>query len=176
MMRQRFPNTLLLFVTVLSWGCGGPQTQQPDLDIRSLEENRALEIIEEVLAERGYRFEKDAGVAFANQRTFKADVKVKDHAMAIEYLTDHDIESIGEIPDPAAGSRLHVIAAKSLPKDPSGRVKPAYILFIDSRKFTYHFNPTSDQRADVTFLEVDSRLRRDLADYISWYETSIIEK
>jgi hypothetical protein len=50
------------------------------------------------------------------------------------------------------------------------KAPPVYVFFIDSQKFVYHVNPTSEVRADVTFLEVDSRLRRDLADFLSWYE------
>ena len=61
--------------------------------------------------------------------------------------------------------------AKVVAEDPNAQGEPIYVYFIDERKYVYHYNPTSEVRADVTYLEVDSRMRRDLADFLSWYET-----
>jgi hypothetical protein len=90
--------------------------------------------------------------------------------LAVEYLTAEDRRRIGEIPPPAEGSRLHVLNGRAVSADnvPS-RV---YVLFIDDRKFVYHSNPNSEVRADVTIQEVDSRLRRDIDDFLSWYVNS----
>ena len=47
-----------------------------------------------------------------------------------------------------------------------------YVYLIGEKDYEYQPNPTSENRAAVTFREVESRLRRDLADFITWYETS----
>ena len=93
----------------------------------------------------------------------------------MKYLTEADRKLLGPIPDPAPGSRLHVLLAYTEP-DADGKREPVYVFFIDDRKFVYHFNPTSDRRANVTFVEVDARLRRDLADFLSWYESAVVKK
>ena len=157
--------------------CGGSQQQAANLDVRPLEENRAFEIIEEMVAERSYLFDKDVPVVLnANKKPFKCDYRLKNQKIAIEYLTEQDRATMGDIPPPAVGSRLHVLQAQTAATTPGAATEPLYVMFIDDRKFIYHFNPTSEQRADVTFMEVDSRLRRDLADFLSWYETKIVKR
>ncbi len=184
-MRKAFLFCSIVIICAFVAGCGGAQEQQVHLDIRPLEENRAFDIIEEMLAERGYAIEKDVTVSLSGTANFACDYRASGQKIAIEYLTEQDRLAIGTIPAPAAGSRLHVLNARVVTQ-PQGsavaatggnpRGEPVYVFFIDDQKFTYHFNPTSDHRADVTFLEVDSRLRRDLADFLSWYETNIVKR
>ena len=73
---------------------------------------------------------------------------------------------------PAQGSRLHVVPGRVVPEEAGVQGEPVYIYVVDDRKYVYHYNPTSEHRADVTYLEVDSRLRRDTADFLSWYEST----
>ncbi|MCP4605569.1 MAG: hypothetical protein GY847_34445 [Proteobacteria bacterium] len=176
MMKRIFVLLMVALFFLVAAGCGGAQEKSAELEVRPLEENKAFEIIEEMLAERGYFMEKDVPLGLTDRANFNCDYRVKDHKIAIEYLTEQDRQTIGSIPPPAAGSRLHVLNARIQLKDQSNRSEPVYVFFIDDTKFVYHFNPTSDHRADITFLEVDSRLRRDLADFLSWYETSIVNR
>lgn len=167
---------VILAATCAHFGCGGSEQHAANIDARPLEENRAFEIIEEMIAERSYMFDKDVGVALTNKKPFRCDYRVKNHPIAIEYLTEQDRITMGEIPAPAAGSRLHVLQAQTVPAAADVPSEQIYVLFIDDRKFVYQYNPTSEQRADVTFMEVDSRLRRDLADFLSWYETKVVKR
>ncbi|MCP4674062.1 MAG: hypothetical protein GY854_00780 [Deltaproteobacteria bacterium] len=183
-MKRVFSISVVITCLAAVFGCGGAQEQEVALDVRPLPENKAFEIIEEMLAERSYFIDRDVSVTLATKSTFSCDYRIKNHKIAIEYLTEEDRIAIGDIPPPAGGSRLHVLNARVTKAPPapgatagsSGPSEPVYVFFIDDRKFTYHFNPTSEHRADVTFLEVDSRLRRDLADFLSWYETSIVKR
>jgi hypothetical protein len=150
-------------------GCGSRQSGSEAVDKRPLEESKAALIIEEILTERGYSWTGDVPVSLPNGVTFNCDYVIKGESIAIEYLTETDRDMMGTIPPPAEGSRLHVVAGRLVLPEGETPV-PLYVFFIDSRKFVYHFNPTPAVRADVTFLEVDSRLRRDLADFLSWYE------
>jgi hypothetical protein len=152
-------------------GCGGGQAQAEHLETRPLEESKALEIIAEVASERGYTLLQDVKVELTTDSRFPCDFRVSDHKIAIEYVTAKDRGDIGHIPPAASGSRLHVVPGRAVAEDPHVPGEPIYIYFIDERKYVYHYNPTSEVRADVTYLEVDSRMRRDLADFLSWYET-----
>lgn len=163
---------IVVAALLLASACGGGQTQDANIETRPLEESKAFEIIEDVLVERGYKHSREDQVILSNDVAFPADFRVTDEEIAIEFLTEQDRAAIGQIPPPAGGSRLHVLAARSAPTEAGARGGKLYVFFIQDNKFVYHVNPTSEQRADVTFLEVDSRLRRDLADFLSWYETN----
>ena len=167
-MKKIFLN--LLFITgMLVTACGGHQQAPAQIETRPLEEGKAFSIIEEMLAERGYAWDNKVPVQVAGAAEFNADFGVRGKNIVIEYLTEQDRARIGSIPPAAEGSRLHVINGRAPVNGAPARV---YVFFIDDRKFVYHSNPTSEVRADVTFLEVDSRLRRDMADFLSWYENN----
>lgn len=159
-----------LFLILFASGCGGRQDPPVQIETRPLEAGKAISIIEEILAERGYAWDTKVPVQVAGASEFNADFRIKDHSIAVEYLTAEDRSRIGQIPPAAKGSRLHVINGRTLSSN--GVPSKVYVLFIDDRKFVYHSNPTSEIRADVTFMEVDARLRRDMADFLSWYENS----
>ena len=157
-------------------GCAGTPQQQSNLDTRPMEETKAFEIIENMLAERGFLGARDVEIELANNVRFTCDYRVTGHPIAIEYLTEQDRLGISPIPPPASGSRLHVLPANAVSKETGAPGDAVYVFFINDRMFVYHYNPTSDHRADITFREVDSRLRRDLADFLSWYETTILNR
>ena len=165
----------VLFLVMLP-SCGGRQQEPVNLDIRPLEETKAFKIIEEILAERGYLYQKDVDLGLRTGTHFKCDYKIRDRSIAIEYLTDQDRQTMGDIPPAAKGSRLHVLSARLLSGENLSESEQVFVLFIDERNFLYHFNPTPERRADVTILEVDSRLRRDLQDFLSWYETTLEQR
>jgi hypothetical protein len=175
-MLEKLISLRILFLAVIMLGCAAKQEQVAHIETRPLEEYKAFEIIDEVLAERGYTSQRDVVLTLQNDAKVQSDYRIVDQKIAIEFLHEQDRVEIGEIPAPAAGSRLHVLSANAEPAEGRRRGESVFIFFIDDRKFIYHFNPTSKQRADVTFLEIDSRLRRDLADFLSWYENSIVKK
>ncbi len=165
-------------LTLVAAGCGGGPKQAVNIDIRPLGENKAFEIVEELLAGRSYTAERNVNIELSSKLLFPCDYRITGHPIGIEFLTEQDRLTMGSIPPPASGSRLHVLKGYStLPGDntDSPRREMIYVFFIDDRNFTYHFNPTSETRADITLPEVDSRIRRDLADFLSWYEASIIK-
>ncbi len=156
--------------------CGARHRSSSPLDTRPLEESKSFKIIEEALEERGYAANKDVQVELSNKVRFVADYRVKGEQIAIEYLSERDRLTTGEIPAAGPGSRLHVLAGRTVTPAPGEAGEPVYVFFIDDRNFVYQYNPTSDRRANVTLLEVDSRLRRDLADFLSWYENTIKQR
>ena len=168
---------LISFICAMALtGCGGGQQAQTQFETRALGETEALDIIREVFAGRGYTKTDPAEVALTNSAQFACDLRAAGHPIGVEYVTETDRGAMGAIPQPASGSRLHVLRGRTVPNDPQIPSEPIYVFFVDSRNFVYHFNPTSEVRANVTFLDVDARLRRDLADFISWYEKDIAKR
>jgi hypothetical protein len=174
-MRRRAALAALLgaLAAALSTGCGGAQTEAVKLETMPLEEQKAFDIFDEVLKERGYTAEKDVTVELTTKARFAADVRVVGKRVAIEYLRQQDKIEIGLIPPPAAGSRLHVLQSNTVPADPKATPpETIYIFFLDEKNYEYQYNPTSENRADITFTEVQSRLKRDVIDFFTWYETT----
>ncbi len=149
--------------------CGSRGTGPRIRDDRPLESAKALPIIDEILADRGYTWETGVPIRLTNGTRFNCDRKINNEPIAIEFLSEDDRRMIGPIPPAAAGSRLHVVTGRI--SSSQGGIS-LYVYFIDARKFVYQVPPSSEDRADVSFLEVDSRLRRDLTDFISWHENS----
>ncbi len=156
--------------------CGGARTGNAPVELRPLEENKALDIAGSVLAEKGYQVYLNQTVTLSNGTTFSCDLRVAGKGIAIEYITAVDASQTGPIPPPAEGSRLHVIPATILPPpeqlqvDPATPAENAYIFILNEDNYPYHFNPTPETRSEVTYLEVENRLRRDLKDFLAWYE------
>ncbi|MBN2343814.1 MAG: hypothetical protein JXX29_22120 [Deltaproteobacteria bacterium] len=163
---------LLISVIFLISSCGSGQNVNT-FNTRALEENKAIEIIAKVLADRGYEATSDQLVSFSNDTQIICDIRVKNEAMSIEYITAQDESEMGAVPPASTGSRLYVLPATAkLVKEGEGASSESlYVLLLDEKQYQYHYNPTSDHRADVTYHEVESRLTRDLNDFISWYES-----
>ena len=149
---------------LVALGCGGGQAEVAKLETRPFEEQKALEVIEKALAGRGYAAERDAEIELTTGTRFKADFRITGQRIAIEYVTGQDRAEIGFVPPAAAGSRLHVLQAKTVvPADAAAPSETVYIFFLSDADFTYQHNPTAEYRADVTITEVRSgRSRRRL--------------
>jgi hypothetical protein len=172
--RARRPALFTPAILLAAWagGCGGPQEAGPALETRPLEEEKALEVIGDEIADRGLTIERDVAVSLSAAQTFQADVRVVDRRIVIEYLSSQDRVEIGAIPPPAPGSKLHVLPCTTTPAAAGQAREQLFVLFLDDRGFEYQFNPTSENRADVTLAEVRSRLRRDLVDFFTWYDAT----
>ena len=178
---KKIPITALLLPLLIVPGiaCGPTQTAPTTLDTRPLEENKALEIVGALLKEKGFTTSFGATVEMSNGKQFACDYRVTGHNIAVEYVTEKDAYEMGAIPPAASGSRLHVIPAMAVanPAQANGGAElpkeTIYLFILNAQKYQYHYNPTSDVRADVTYREVENRLRRDVKDFLSWHESSM---
>jgi hypothetical protein len=169
-MRQPRFASISIIALCAAAGCGGGQRVAAPLETRPLEESKALELVAAAVAERGFQQSGPLKVELGNKAWLECDIGLAGEKIAIEYMTEQDRREAIDIPPPAPGSRLHVIPARLEPAQPGLSGDPVYVYIIDDRKYVYHYNPTSDRRADVTLGEVEDRLRRDLADFLTWYE------
>lgn len=160
-----------LLAVVSTTGCQQSSTTAAQVDTRPLEEAKALDIIRGVLSGRKLAIAPSATtVELWNRVRFNGDLRLAGEPVVIEFLTEENRLDIGEIPPPAPGSRLHVLAAQAV-SDSGTAPEKIYLLVLDSRRYVYQYNPTSESRADVTYAEVAERLQRDLTDFLSWWDT-----
>jgi hypothetical protein len=154
-------------ITLLSLaaGCGGVQTPErvSEADMRSIVEARAIELIEQTLAEgrieRGQAMTIDLG---RGEERFEVDVRLGNGSYGIEFVTSQDRSDWGDaIP----------------PQDPEGqlRIMPGLgddanvqVLVLDHRQ--YRFDPDLErvQRGSTGVREAEGRLQRDVRDYIEY--------
>jgi hypothetical protein len=172
-----FRKIIIPVVSVIVVACGGAQSGQQPLETRPLEENRALEMILNILHERGYKTTYGTKLKLSNGVEFACDINVDGQNIAIEYLTAKNAADMGgPVPPPAPGSRLHVLPAHAIVTDQGSNTiqsKSIYVFIMDENKYIYQYNPTSDHRADVTYHEVENRIRRDVKDFLSWHESTM---
>lgn len=163
--------SVVLGFALLSAACQNAHgTTAAQVDTRALEEAKALDIARQSLGSRNLAPSSGTTtVELWNRVRFEVDLRVTGESFAIEYLTEENRLDIGEIPPPAPGSRLHVLAAQAM-ATPDSRPEKIFLMILDARRYVYQYNPTSKARADVTLAEVSERLRRDLADFLTWYE------
>jgi hypothetical protein len=157
-------------------GCRGPQKPPPQFDTRALTENEAMEIIRQVLAERNYVNFQPTDVVLSNNARFQCDIRVVGQTFCIEYMTGQEHQAVGALPLPADGSRLYVLRGRTVPADSETVGENIFVFILPSENFVYQFNPTPSLRASVTYQDVDARLRRDLADFLSWYQKDISQR
>ncbi|MBN2804587.1 MAG: hypothetical protein JXR91_15950 [Deltaproteobacteria bacterium] len=163
-------NILILSLLIMMNSCGAAQVQTTPIELQPLEEFKALEIIRNTLALKGYKIAPSATVTLSNNSTFNTDISVVNEQISVEYVTEQDTRDKGYMPATAAGSRLHVLPATI--KISETVTSPTYILILNEDQYMYHARPTPDLRAPVTYHEVENRLIRDLNDFLSWYEKS----
>lgn len=170
----------LFFGFLLVAGCAGTQPgeaggdQSASRDMIPLEDNRALEIVSSVLREKNMTVVGGVVVQMDNDATLTCDMKIEGHPIAVEYLGALDNDVSSSVPAASAGSRLHVVGARVVEATPDSSAGDAvYVFIMDRREYRYQPYPTSDDRAAVTLREVSSRIRRDLLDFLSWYESTL---
>jgi len=164
-----------LVLSLILWSVGGglscatvPSASGPVEQI-PLGEADALSIIRNALEEKGYTVEQDYSLKLRNGVVMPANIKVSGADMAVEYLTKSKAKTGGPIPDKTAGSRLHVISG--IAPDAASRKDRVFILICKDHDYLYQPNPTPGNRAPVTLPEVQIRLKRDIFDFVAWYET-----
>jgi hypothetical protein len=160
-----------ILTLVITAACAAPQVHEQKIELQPLEEYKAIEIITSTLASRGYKKAPETTIQLSNNTQFICDFTVAGESIALEYVTDKDTQVKGVIPDAAAGSRLQVIPATAIATDANAAASPSiYLMVIKDKDYMYHARPTPEMRAPVTFHEVENRLRRDITDFLSWYE------
>ncbi len=169
MHRSSIPGVLAMLCGLGAVGCATVPAAKGPVEQEPLGEADALAIIRSAFEEKGYTVDHGPSLKLRNGVMLPADLKTSGYDMAVEFLTGSDAKTKGQVPDKAARSRLHVITGA--PADATNRKERVYILVCKDSSYLYQPNPMPGNRAPVTLPEVQIRLKRDVFDFIAWYET-----
>lgn len=164
-MRYLKPGKLLyLLFVVFLLACSGGQTMTNNLELRPLEQHRALELIIQTLNDNDItQTEINVPLKIQTSKEIHSDIYVESKKIAIEYLNEQDRRDYGELPPAIKGSDFHVIIARkeNLPDD-------IYLLIVDDQEYKYWPNPDPENRnANLpTIYEVEDRLKQKIRDFL----------
>ena len=153
-----------LAALALAASCGpAPRPRAPsEADLRSLTEGRALELITEVLDERGTAHESGWAIDVGYEAPLAIDLHLTGTSFGIEWVSAQDRERVGaRIPAPAPGGQLRVLPG-------TGEDADASVLILEAE--TYRYDPDRErvERGATGVREVESRLRRDVVDFLEY--------
>jgi hypothetical protein len=165
----------LVLISTILFSCSAAYQGGPSADFRPLLTKNAHEIIDEVLKERNFETVDGKLVKLSNDAEVKADIWIKDEGFGIIFFDKEKVYEDRVLPEAAPGSKLHVLPAllnitEQDGEESSTKYENVYLFVLSGNDYQYHYNPTPDQREQVTFLEVRNRLIRDVRDFLSWYE------
>ncbi|MEM9189203.1 MAG: hypothetical protein AAGF12_08510 [Myxococcota bacterium] len=136
-----------------------PRAAGPD-DLRSVAEGRAKELIREVAAESGIRLATDWRVDAGGGQPLPIDLRIAETSYGIEWVGPQDRADHGDVfPEPNGDDTLQVIPGV-------GDDREAHVLVLDHRSYRYDPDLERVQRGSPGVREVESRLRRDIRDYV----------
>ncbi len=138
---------------------------------RSLDETRALALIDELLLEA--RLEPTRGWQVrlpAEHSPLPVDLRVGDSEVGVEWISERDRARYGDLlPRPDPGGQLRVLAAA----DPHAGHPRALVLVLDHESYRYSANARAALDGAPDENDVEQRLRRDLKDFIDYAKTQL---
>ena len=156
--------------TTTSCGGGDKNVEEPRKDLKPFKEVSAMEIYEEVLAEKGYETKRDVEIFIVGHGTYKVDLWVEDLPLVIEYLNAEDRSKLGgKLTSSKVGDEFKLVAVATEEVEEGEQLTSAnsrYCVVFDDRDYMYQPNPTSEDRYEITIFEIKKRVRKDAIDVI----------
>jgi hypothetical protein len=137
-------------------------------DLQSLDETRALALIDELLLEAEQEpLSRDWKVALPPRGGLDVDLRLGHSEFGIEWVSDQDRLAYGNrLPAPDPNGQLRLLRADD------GHGQPVLILLLDHE--SYRFARDAEAAREVgDERDVKQRLRRDLQDFIEYTKTKI---
>lgn len=161
------PTRLALLSILVLASCGGspPPRTVSEMDRRSIVEQRALDLILEVLREsnieRGPEMRVNIGAPEGSD-PFDVDVRVGTRAFGIEWVSPQDRADHGTlIPEPDPGGQLRIMAGMGDDAD-------AQILVLEHRMYRYDPDLERVEAGATGVHEAEGRLKRDVRDFLEY--------
>ncbi len=154
----------LVPLLVVLCACGGATTRRSATaaDLRDISEARANDMIEELFAEMGIPFSTQWNVDDGASEPFEVDFRVGDTLYGVEWVSPQDRVDYGDrIPEPDPTGQLQTLAGHG---DDDG----VQILVLDHVSYRYDPDRERVQAGATGVREVESRLRRDVRDFIEY--------
>lgn len=163
------PTLLILAVASLPLApaCGASSGSQAGAseaaNVRTLDENRALALISDVLAEEGIAPGPQWTVPVAHQRELEVDIHLASSHYGIEWMSPQDRADFGDvILGPAPEGRLRIV-----PGFGEGRTDDQ-VLILEHTTYEFVNEREQVQRGLASARETEVRLGRDVRDFIHY--------
>jgi hypothetical protein len=136
----------------------------------SLSEERAIEVVSRVLAQRQYPTVRDWRVRLADQDPLTVDVRLGDSPFGIEWVSAEDRAVYQQLPK--AEDTLQLISGRAedpAPAHPTGSAK-ALVLILDHANYRYSGEvlPGSRPGTGKDVAEVEAKLEQDVRDFLEY--------
>lgn len=175
---------LVVLALIFAGGCagGGRSPSVPRADLRPFKEISAIEIFEKVLHGRGHDTARKKPIYVVGYGEWQIDLWVEGERipLVIEYLTSDDREELGgSLKSSKAGEKfkLVAVAVKELAEgEEISRANSRLAVVFDDRDYVYQPNPRAEDRQEVTILEIERRLKKDITDVAEELERVMAEE
>lgn len=164
--RSRSVVAVVLLLGLVPVGCGPTSTRNAGpstpAELRTLDEDRALVLIAEVLADEGVARGPLWTVPLAQGLELSVDVRLAQSSFGIEWVSPQDRADLGDaVPRPATDGQLRIA-----PGD--GDASDAQILILDHSTYEFANEREHVQRGVPGAREAEVRLHRDVRDFLQY--------
>ncbi len=145
--------------------CGGASRDTHEAaNLRTLTENRAIEIITEVLQEADIPLGSTWMVSITHDTELDVDIRLSNSNFGIEWISPQDREDLGTaVPGPASGGQLRIVPG-------IGDDEAAQIFVLEHSSFEYANEREAVQAGVPGAGDAEGRLRRDVRDFLDYVE------
>lgn len=144
--------------------CGPPPAPRmaQASDFRTIHETRALELIDETLSELGVNASAQFTVDLGAGHELSADRRLNSGNFCIEWVSPQDRADYGDsLPGPAPGGQLRIAPG-------AGAQAEVQVLLLEHDTYRYDPDRHRVERGAPSVREAESRLRRDVRDYVEY--------
>lgn len=131
-------------------------------NVRTLDENRALALIGEVLQEESVALGAVWSIDIGQTEPLAVDLRLASSNYGIEWMSPQDRADFGEaIPEPDPGGQLRIVPG-------GGADDGAQILILDHSSYEFANEREHVERGVPAARESEERLRRDVRDFLHY--------
>jgi hypothetical protein len=178
--------TAALWLTALAMlaACGGGQKTAtgPRTDLKPFKEIDTIELFEKVFQEKGYETSRKQPIYIVDDGEWLIDLWVKGESLplVVEYLTADDREKLaGKLKTSKVGEKFKLVTV-AVEEIKAGQElnqgNSRFAVIFDDRDYVFQPNPKSEDRYEVTIVEIENRLRKDIVDVIEELEKVMTEE
>jgi len=161
-LRTILPIVAAAALGAVALGCGPEPVRAPN-PTRSLDERRALEVIRRAVAQEGVQPAPARDVELRNGKTLRVDVSIDGREFGIAYISDEDVDNLGDAIKPPNGPdeklRLERVG-------PDGEVR--IVLLYQAN---YRYDDLAGESHEFTTITAERTLTRDVRDFITYAKT-----
>ncbi|MFW6066759.1 MAG: hypothetical protein ACOC97_00355 [Myxococcota bacterium] len=153
---------LVLLAVSACGGAGPPPREATDASLRIISEADAVGIISDTIRATGAELESGWEVDIAAEEPLQVDIRLEGTNYGVEWVSSQDRLDYGTaIPDPDPDGQLRILPG-------AGEDEEAQILVLDFRTYRYDPDPERVRGGAPGAREVESRLRRDVRDFLEY--------